>query len=171
MQRLFGQLLVRRPDPKEHANSQSPEEWELPERPIGERRKYLLGRYDEMIRWYEKEKRWKRRFHQSTQVLIIVFGATLPVLLLLVEPDPSDAFRSKVLTVGPAAVAALTAIIAALSGLYRWQENYLRFAATAEALKSENAQYVTRSASASPDAEKDLSDFRGRAEDLLMREV
>jgi hypothetical protein len=136
-----------------------------------ERETFALDRCDEMIRWYERTKSLHRNAHQLFNMATIILGTLAPFILLLEEPLNLSTAGAKALAVLPASVAA---VVAGLAGLYKWQENWLRFAVAAESLKSERVQYVTR---ASEDYrpprtdEQALDRFVRRMEAILMSEL
>jgi hypothetical protein len=99
-----------------------------------ERRALALARYDQQLNWYEKHSTSAHQYYNLAQALAIILGAVAPVLILI--DDVPEALQ--------AAVPACAAIALGLNGLFRWRDNWLRFAHTAEALKSERTKFDTR---------------------------
>jgi hypothetical protein len=67
----------------------------------------------------------------------------------------------------------MASVVAAIIGLWGWQENWVRFAATAETLKSELVKFDTRTGpySSSLNEEMVLDSFVARIESLASNEV
>ena len=104
----------------------------------GTRYETALKRCVEQIGWYERHARRARVFYRTFQSAVVVLAGLTPVLALW-EKAP------ELVQVLPAAIAS---IAAAIIGLWSWQENWVRFAATAEALKSELLRLQTRTSEA-----------------------
>jgi hypothetical protein len=124
-----------------------------------------LARCDKLIEWYTKEGRRQRIAFQSFQVAAILLSGITPILVLWL-PDCLDAWA--------ALPAALSAIATGLLGIFQWKENYIRFAYTGEALKSEQIKFITRTTKpydSAPDDQAALSRFVTRVEALVMTEV
>lgn len=69
---------------------------------------------------------------------------------------------------------ALAAIAAGLVGVFQWQQNWVRFASTAEALKSELIRFETRTSSAyRPEVTDDVAidNFVQAVEALVLSET
>lgn len=94
-----------------------------------------LERCDELIAWYTEEGRRQRRAFQTFQAAAILLSGITPILILVLPPT---------LDGWAALPAALASIAVGLSGIFQWKENYIRFAYTGEALKSERIKFVTR---------------------------
>lgn len=124
-----------------------------------------LARCDELIEWYTKEGRRQRIAFQSFQVAAIVLSGLTPILILLL-PEKWDAWA--------ALPAALAAIAVGMLGIFQWKENYIRFAYTSEALKSEKVKFETQTTNEydkNLDPQTILSNFVIRVEALVMGEV
>ncbi len=124
-----------------------------------------LARCDKLIEWYTNEGRRQRIAFQSFQVAAILLSGITPILVLWL-PDCWDAWA--------ALPATLAAIATGLLGIFQWKENYIRFAYTGEALKSERIKFITRTTKPYDSALEDkaaLSRFVTRMEALVMTEV
>ena len=118
----------------------------------------------EQIGWYERHAGRARLLYRTFQSAVVVLAGLTPVLALG-EKGP------ELVQVLPAALAS---VFAAIVGLWSWQENWVRFAATAEALKSELVKFQTRTGEAyavSLDEETVLNNFVVRIEGLASGEL
>ena len=123
-----------------------------------------LKRCADQIGWYERHAGRARRFYRICQSAVVVLAGLTPVLALG-EKGP------ELVQVLPAALAS---VFAAIVGLWSWQENRVRFAATAEALKSEIVRFQTRTSEAygvGLDEETVLNNFVARIEGLASGEL
>jgi hypothetical protein len=93
-----------------------------------------MTRYAHLLHWYDNAKARDRIYFYTFQVAAIVLAGMTPIVILINgSPKWIQAF--------PAAAAAMAS---ALVGTFHWRENFLRFANTAEALRSEKVQYDSR---------------------------
>lgn len=132
---------------------------------INARREIALKRCNEQIKWYEDHASHARILYRAFQSAVVILGGLTPVLALWSE-EVSRGVQ--------ALPAALAAIVAGISGFWRWQENWIRFGYTAEALKSELVKFETRATEAyraSLNEEQALENFVIRIEDLAIGEV
>ena len=128
----------------------------------GTRYETALKRCAEQIGWYERHAGRARRFYRTFQSAVVILAGLTPILALW-EFDRYDVLP-----------AALASVLAAVIGLWGWQENWVRFAATAEALKSELVKFQTRTGeayAASLDEETVLNNFVIRIEGLASGEL
>jgi hypothetical protein len=128
---------------------------------LDERRALALERCYDQIRWYTKYGVWAGVLYRTFQTSAVLLGAITPVLILWTE-------LSLVLQALPAALASVSA---ALVGVYGWQENKARFSYTAEALKSEQVKFETRTGVYRGDPARALSRFVARIEAIAMAET
>lgn len=123
-----------------------------------------LKRCAEQIGWYEGHARRARIFYRTLQSAGVVLAGLTPVLALWQKvPEHYQVL--------PAAIAS---VAAAIIGLWSWQENWVRFAATAEALNSALVKFQTRTGEAygpSLDEETALNSFVVRIEGLASGEL
>src|SRR6266853_1012948 len=75
---------------------------------------------DQNIRWYQEKKRWERRLYYAAGVTSVVAGALVPVLNVLVD----DHVRFLTAVCG-----GLVVLSTSLSGFFRWQLNWMNYAA------------------------------------------
>ena len=138
---------------------------DLPGASTNPRYETALKRCADQIGWYERHAGRARFFYRTFQSAVVVLAGLTPVLALWekVVPEPFQVL--------PAAVAS---VAAAIIGLWSWQENWVRFAATAEALKSALVKFQTRTGEAygaSLDEETVLNNFVVRIEGLASGEL
>lgn len=122
-----------------------------------------LKRCADQIGWYERHAGRARFLYRTFQSAVVILAGLTPVLALWEFFDRYDVL--------PAAIAS---VLAAVIGLWGWQENWVRFAATAEALKSELVKLQTRTGEAygaSLDEETVLDNFVARIEGLASGEL
>ncbi len=135
---------------------------EIPGAGTNARYETALKRCADQIGWYERHAGRARRFYRICQSAVVVLAGLTPVLALW------KFGRYDVLP------AALASVLAAVVGLWSWQENWVRFAATAEALKSELVRFQTRTGEAygaGLDEEAVLNNFVVRIEGLASGEL
>lgn len=123
-----------------------------------------MKRYEHILHWYDDIKNRNRTYFYIFQTAAIVLAAMTPVLILVNgSPKWVQAF--------PAAAAS---IASALLGTFHWRENFLRFANTAEALRSEKVRYDARVGSlygGSVDDAKAFDTFVQRMEEVVSSET
>lgn len=100
---------------------------------------YLSQRIDDQIGWYDRKSAHCQRMYKRLRAYEIVAAGLIPFLTGYV-----DLYSGKVkFTVG-----LLGASVAAVSGLlflHKYQENWVKYRSTAEALRSEKVLYLTQS--------------------------
>lgn len=123
-----------------------------------------MKRYAHVLYWYDFIKNRNRIYFYIFQSSAIVLAAMTPVLILVSgTPKWIQAF--------PAAAAS---IASAFLGTFHWRENFLRFANTAEALRSEKVRYDARVGSlygGRVDDAKAFDTFVQRMEDIISSET
>lgn len=134
------------------------------ERSTDQRFDAAMKRYNHILYWYDSIKNRNRTYFYIFQSAAIVLAAMTPVLILVNgSPRWVQAF--------PAAAAS---IASALLGTFHWRENFLRFANTAEALRSEKVRYDARVGSlygGSVDDSQAFDTFVQRMEDIVSSET
>jgi len=93
-----------------------------------------MERYTAQLEWYERHSARDQFYFKAFQVLTLFFGALTPVLIAF-SGVPSGIV---------AASSAGAALSAGVGAVFNWRGNWVRFARTAELLKSEKAQFDTR---------------------------
>jgi hypothetical protein len=123
-----------------------------------------LARYDEQVTWYEDHAGRDQLKFKTFQVLTLFFSALTPVLLVFGGLAPGI----------PAASSAAAAVCAGAIAVFNWRGNWVRFARTAELLKSEKALFDTRTSPAYAPRladEEVLEAFMSRIEAAALRET
>ena len=137
---------------------------DLPGAGTSPRHQMALKRCAEQIGRYERHAGRSRFLYRTFQSAVVILAGLTPVLALWEK-------GSELVQVLPAAIAS---VAAAIIGLWSWQENWVRFAATAEALKSELVKFQTRTGEAyavSLNEETVLYNFVVRIEGLASGEL
>lgn len=99
---------------------------------------YLTIRLDEQLAWYDHKSSWNQKWFRRTQLVQIVVSALIPFISGLGTIIPN--------TWGLTLVGALGIVIAvatATSTLYKFQENWVQYRATAEQLRHERFMFLT----------------------------
>lgn len=101
---------------------------------------YLKTRVDDQIAWYGAKSSYNQKRYRWLQVLAIVAGSLIPFLTGYVDhPDYGPTFKILVGSLG-----VLGALITGLQSLYKFQENWVQYRSTCEALKSEKYLFETQ---------------------------
>ena len=99
---------------------------------------YLTTRLEEQLAWYDRKSSWNQQWFRRTQLVQIVVSALIPFISGLGAIIPN--------TWGLTLVGALGIVIAvatATSTLYKFQENWVQYRATAEQLRHERFMFLT----------------------------
>ena len=131
---------------------------------VDQRTKRAIQECKEYIRWYEANKNPTRRYYLASQIVILILGALTPALILADQ-------GGKILQ---ASLTALVAIAGGLNNIYRWQENWVRYAASSEFLSMELVRFETRTTEhyeAALDDQAALSNFVQRFQSIAQTEI
>jgi Protein of unknown function (DUF4231) len=123
-----------------------------------------IERYEEQLDWYETHSTRDQNLFKGFQVLTLIFTALTPVLIAAGDVSPGI----------EAASSAVAAVCAGVLAVFNWRGNWVRFARTAEQLKSEKAYFDTRTSSAYAPTltdEQALEAFMVRIESAALRET
>lgn len=101
---------------------------------------YLQERLDDQINWYDKKSSWNQTCFKRLRATEILFSVTVPFLISQIGGD------SSLLKLIAGVMGIIVALIAGLVTLYRFQENWVEYRATAETLKHEKYLYLTQTA-------------------------
>jgi hypothetical protein len=122
---------------------------------------YIEQRIDDQIKWLSGKSGASQKLFKRCRLAEIVLASLIPVVAVLPLPE----LAGKVVV---AAAGAAIAIVAGAVSLWRFQELWVQYRATAEALKREKFLYLT---AAPPYAGEDrFALLVGRAEALLAAE-
>jgi Protein of unknown function (DUF4231) len=119
---------------------------------------YLESRVEDQFKWYSAKSGWNHKLYKRLRLVEIALASLIPLVVVL----PLVELLSKVLV---AAAGAAIAVISGAISLWKFQENWVEYRATAENLKREKFLFVTRSAPYAADDRFPL--FVGRVETLL----
>ncbi len=122
-----------------------------------------LDRHATNLKWYTKYARQSNVLYSSFTSAAVILAGLTPVLILIDE-------LPKALQALPAALAAIAGGVAAVFG---WHGDWLRYAATREALMHEAALLETRTGPYGPDVaeEERLASFMAAVEGLVLSET
>jgi hypothetical protein len=98
---------------------------------------YISKRLDEQYEWLSKKSSTNQRWYRRLRAAEICLASSVPVLA-------AYAMSSESAQLGAAVAGALTAIVAGSMGLWKHQELWVQYRATAEALQREKMIYLTR---------------------------
>ena len=99
---------------------------------------YLKERVDDQIAWYDRKSAANQKSFKRSRIIIIICSVLVPLL----SGFSDFSFWIKVLIGG---MGALVAIFESIMGVYKYQENWIQYRMTSEALNREKIFYLTRS--------------------------
>ncbi len=97
---------------------------------------YIKERLDEQIKWYSTKSRSNQKMYKRLRFLEIISASFIPFLSGFSSSIPYSEWIIAFLGV-------LIAISAGASSLFKYQENWLEYRTTTEALKQEKVLYLT----------------------------
>lgn len=122
---------------------------------------YLEQRIDDQISWYETKSTWSQKTFRRLRVAEIVIAATIPLIMGFAGLPLKLAVLAGVLGVA-------VAVIAGILGLYQFEQRWVEYRNTSEALKQERLFYLT--ATPPYDGKDPFTLFVTRAEKIMSRE-
>jgi hypothetical protein len=128
--------------------------------PTNDARQLALERCDELIRWYDRNKRQQRLLDNTLQTSVIL-AAGLTAFAAAIESWPKWAI------VLPAVV---TTVATGLSTNFRFRTKYVNFASAGERLRWVKLRYQVRSET-SPSDKKSLEEFVNGMEGIVSAEL
>lgn len=126
---------------------------------------YLKDRLQDQIDWYEKKSSWNQARYKQLQFMAIIFGASIPLLTVLSFDKIEVVIRFLIALFGSA-----IAVISAVLTLYKFQDNWVKYRATAEALIREKYLFLTKIAPYNEEEEKNLAVLVTRCEAIMSAE-
>lgn len=100
---------------------------------------YIEQRVEEQLAWFEKKSGLNQARYKRLRLVAIVLSALIPLLVGFISDDLDW------LKIATGAAGVLIAIAEGLLSLYKYQENWIQYRSTAEALKRESFFYKTSS--------------------------
>lgn len=104
---------------------------------LGEQ-EYLKQRVEGQLAWFEKKSAWNQKRYKRLRLAVIVLSVLIPLLVAFIKEDPMISLQ---VAAGLAGVC--IAVAEGWLSLYKFQENWIQYRATAEALKQETFLYKT----------------------------
>ena len=89
---------------------------------------------DKSYDWYKKAAIRSRRAHRTSAIAIQIVAASIPVSVALAPSEPTI----------PAVLGAVIVLLSSLRSIFNWQEDYLRFSSSREAVEQERRRYRLR---------------------------
>ncbi|HEY6375245.1 MAG TPA: DUF4231 domain-containing protein [Edaphobacter sp.] len=96
----------------------------------------IIERLEEQIAWYDRKSMWNQRVYKRIKVIEILSAATIPLIAALPIPD------YKAIITGCLGV--LITVLEGLLHLNQYQQNWITYRSTCEALKHEKYVYLGR---------------------------
>ncbi len=123
---------------------------------------YLSERIEDQIRWYSRKSSWNQSWYKLLRRAELLLSASIPVVVGL---GPDSMWTRLIVALTGAALA----FISGVHGLYAFQEHWIEYRATSEALKQEKFLYLTR-AGAYAETQEPFRLLVERAEGLISHE-
>lgn len=98
---------------------------------------YLEQRLDDQINWYDKKSSANQAAYKRLRLIEIIAAAAIPLLAGYSE-------NSRYIGMIIGVIGLIVAVIAGIVSLYRFQENWNEYRASAESLKQEKYLYLAR---------------------------
>lgn len=98
-----------------------------------DRERLVLDRLEDQIGWYDQKSVAAQRWFKGGRILVLLVAALIPVAVTF-ELDSR----------GLAAAGAAIVLVEGISGLYKFQENWILYRSTAESLKHEKFLFLAR---------------------------
>ena len=136
--------------------------------------KTAVNRCQQQIDWYANHAKKFRKRQGRANILTIILAGMTPVLVVIQASLQEYQRGQALLTFLIALFPATAAMISATSESAQWKENYIRFAYTAELLRSELVKFQTRTSQAYKyelTEEKVLDNFVTRIEKIALAET
>ena len=100
---------------------------------------YIEERLDDQIAWYDKKSQSNQKWHKRLRVIELIAGACSPFLAAYITET------SLALKVAVGFLGLVVTFITGVVTLYKFQENWVEYRTTCEALKHEKFLYLTQS--------------------------
>ena len=120
---------------------------------IAELRSLVAREVVPLIDWYQRKKRWPRRLHRLSGILVIALGAFIPLLSAYSDSQP--------VRIAIGAAGAVISVITGLATIYEWQKTWRIFTVAQTELEAHRLRWELALGSA--DAETDQQERLRRA--------
>jgi hypothetical protein len=102
---------------------------------------YIEQRLNDQLNWYDRKSSWNQKWYKRLQVILLVAAAIIPFLSGYISevPSPESSLPWVKIVIGLLGVG--IAAIAAVLGLYNFQENWIKYRTTCESLKKEKFKF------------------------------
>ena len=97
--------------------------------------KYLEERYNNQVKWYDEKSKSNQKIYKFLQLIIIIFAAITPILVLQ---------REYYINIIAAVLAITVAISAGSQKAFNYQENWINYRTTCETLRKEYFFYTNK---------------------------
>ncbi len=122
---------------------------------------YLINRVDDQIDWYSKKSQRNQRWFKLIKIIELVAAALIPLIAGMNSEILYDKWIVGILGV-------TVSVLAGITGINRFQENWISYRTTAESLKHEKFLFLTKSGPYTE--EYSFENFVQRIEGLISRE-
>lgn len=122
---------------------------------------YINDRLEKQIKWYDDKSQINQRWFKSLRITEIVCAAIIPFIAGMLESIPFGQIIIGLLGI-------IIAVCAGLSGLNKYQENWLTYRTTCETLRHEKFLFLTESKPYN--GEGAFNKFVERVEGLISKE-
>jgi len=105
---------------------------------------YLKQRLDDQIDWYDRKSSWNQKWYKRLQLILLVAAATIPFLSGFASDMHEAGSGLPWVNIAVGLLGVAIAAIAAVLGLYNFQENWIKYRTTCESLKKEKFKFLTQ---------------------------
>lgn len=125
---------------------------------------YMNKRIDDQIDWYDRKSQFNQKMYKRLVLIEIVFSASIPFL----TSYSSICMINTLIAVFGIGIT----LIAGMLSLYKFQENWITYRTTAETLKQEKYQYLTKTGvyNDGNDSDYPLNILVNRIESIISKE-
>ena len=102
---------------------------------------YLEQRIDDQIAWYGSKSRRNKACYRTLRIISIIIALSIPILTGFIGKAHDELLKVVISIAG-----ALVALLEGLLSLYKFQENWIQYRATAESLKHHRFLFMTSAA-------------------------
>jgi hypothetical protein len=99
---------------------------------------YIKQRVESQIKWYNSNSSFNRYCYITTKVVLTIVAAIIPTLTAFVDNNTSIKITIGVLSV-------LTGILANITGIFKFKENWVQYRNMCELLQSEKFLFISES--------------------------